>query len=198
MVSMAATALPDRVRVTGLRLTANLRGHAWSATEAVQQPLVLDIALHADLSRAGASDDIAASISYVDLLRRAREVVESRGEAWADLNAVAEDVAGSVLAQATPTDAAVDLVLRQPNAVMHADVAELHVRRRRGGRRREDPLDRLRILGLRLNTVLGLLDAERHRAQPLVVDIAAELKPTQRVSSTELGDAVSQVRPKSR
>lgn len=84
----------DKVRVCGLEVY----GHHGVFPEERQlgQVLVIDLEVGCDLRPAGTTDDIAQSISYVDLVGIARDVVQHTD--FQLLEAIAETIAQRVLA----------------------------------------------------------------------------------------------------
>lgn len=61
------------------------------------QRFLVDLTVDIDLKKAGLTDDLQESISYADLYQICREVVE--GEPYKLIEAVAEKMAGQILAQ---------------------------------------------------------------------------------------------------
>ena len=99
------------------------------------QRFVVDVALDADLRPAGETDDLAQTISYSDVAKRVRAIVE--GEPRDLIEAVAEAVAADLLAT-FPLAHAVTVTLRKPEAPVKGvffDTAGVRIRRERG---RED------------------------------------------------------------
>lgn len=58
---------------------------------------VVDVELHCDLSRAAASDDLADTVSYSDVYRTVRELVE--GKSFRLIETLAESIAQTLLAR---------------------------------------------------------------------------------------------------
>lgn len=84
----------DKVRVSGLQVYGH---HGVFAEErTLGQTLVVDLEVGCDLSGAGRTDDLNQSISYVDLVEIARDVV--RHTDFQLLEAIAETIAQRVLA----------------------------------------------------------------------------------------------------
>lgn len=84
----------DKVRVQGLQVY----GHHGALPEerVLGQVLVVDLEVGCDLRGAGQADDLSQSISYVDLVAIARDVVQHTD--YHLLEAIAEAIAGRVLA----------------------------------------------------------------------------------------------------
>lgn len=76
------------------------------------QRFVVDITLELDLRAAGEADDLAATVDYSEVHRRARAIVE--GPPLKLTEAVAERIAAAVLAD-HPTVDAVTVRVRKPN-----------------------------------------------------------------------------------
>lgn len=84
----------DKVRVQGLQVY----GHhgVFPEERVLGQVLVVDLEVGCDLQAAGLTDDLNHSISYVDLVAIARDVVQHTD--YQLLEAIAEDIARRVLA----------------------------------------------------------------------------------------------------
>ena len=107
--------MSDRVLVRDLQLVAR---HGVLPEEAVLgQRFVLDITAHLDLLAAGTSDDLAASVSYADLITVASE--RFTGERFALIETAAETVAAALLAR-FPQIEQVDVEVRKPAAPIDA------------------------------------------------------------------------------
>lgn len=97
------------------------------------QPFVVDVALQLDLRAAGEADDLAATVDYSAVYRRARAIVE--GPPLKLTEAVAERIAAAVLADHAPVRA-VTVRVRKPNVrlgdtVLAGSVVEITRRRAR-------------------------------------------------------------------
>ena len=79
------------------------------------QRFLLDLTLETDLRRAAASDDVAQTVSYSEVYKRIRPIIE--GEPRNLIERVAEDVAGAVLAGFAPVSA-VTVAIRKPEVPM--------------------------------------------------------------------------------
>lgn len=103
----------DRLSLLGMRFEAR---HGVLAHEKVDaQPFEVDLVLHADLSAAAASDDLAATVDYGALFELVRALVE--GTSRDLIEALAGSIAQAVLA-ATPERlvGAVEVRVRKPDA----------------------------------------------------------------------------------
>ncbi len=90
---------------------------------------VVDVELNYDLTRAAASDDLADTISYSDVYRAVREIVE--GRSFRLVEALAETIAQALLTQ-FPADAVVVRVKKQPPPIAGIlDYAGVEIRRER-------------------------------------------------------------------
>jgi dihydroneopterin aldolase/2-amino-4-hydroxy-6-hydroxymethyldihydropteridine diphosphokinase len=118
----------DVVEVRGLRVSGHHGANPGEQDEA--QPFEVDLDVEADLSAAGATDDLAATVDYGALVRAAAAVVE--GERWQLLERIAHRIAEDVLA----TDhrvMGVTVVVRklQPPVPQRLATAGVRIRRRR-------------------------------------------------------------------
>lgn len=85
--------MTDTVSITGIEVFAR---HGVLEDEREEgQVFSIDVSLELDLSRAGASDDLADTVDYGELARRVHERVSS--EQWNLIEKVAERVADLVL-----------------------------------------------------------------------------------------------------
>lgn len=92
---------------------------------------VVDVELAYDLTRAGASDDLRDTISYSDVYRAAREIVE--GQSFQLIEALAERIAAMVLAR-FPAQAVLVRVKKEPPPVAGIiDYAAVEIVRERKG-----------------------------------------------------------------
>ncbi len=90
---------------------------------------VVDVELFHDLARAAASDNLADTISYSDVYRTVREIVE--GRSFRLVEALAETIAQSLLAQ-FPADVVVVRVNKQPPPIAGiVNSAGVEIRRER-------------------------------------------------------------------
>jgi len=115
----------DRILIEGLRVRCVI-GVNEREREAKQE-VVIDIALRTDLRAAGRSDDIADTVDYSALTKSVVEHVA--GSRFRLLEALAESVADVCLANARVTR--VDVRVRKPGALRHADSAGVEITRHR-------------------------------------------------------------------
>jgi dihydroneopterin aldolase len=95
------------------------------------QRFVVDVALQLDLRAAGEADDLAATVDYSEIHRRAKAIVE--GPPLRLTEAVAERIAAAVLAE-HPAVRAVQVRVRKPNVrlgdtVLAGSIVEITRRR---------------------------------------------------------------------
>lgn len=122
--------MTDRIELRGMRFDGRHGVLPEEATEA--QPFDVDVVLELDLAAAGTTDDLARTIDYSDVFRRARAVVE-QGPHVALIETLAERIAADVLA-AHPALDAVTVRVRKPRAPLPGvfDWAGVEIRRERG------------------------------------------------------------------
>ena len=85
------------------------------------QRFTVDVALTVDLRRAGSSDDLHDTVSYSDLYKRVRQIVE--GEPRNLIETVAETIAASVLASYAAVSH-VSVTVRKPAAPLKGAVLD--------------------------------------------------------------------------
>ncbi|MBP2365326.1 dihydroneopterin aldolase [Pseudonocardia parietis] len=117
----------DRIELRGLRV----RGHhgVFDHEKRDGQEFVLDLVVHADLSAAAASDDLADTLDYGSLAQRAAAVLAGPPH---DL---IESVAGAVAEDVLASDARIDEVevtLHKPTAPIPLTFDDVAVVLRRG------------------------------------------------------------------
>lgn len=119
--------MTDRIELHGMRFEAR---HGVLPGEAVEaQPFEVDVVLEVDLAAAGTTDDLARTIDYGDVFRRARAIVE-HGPHVALIETLAERIASDVLA-GHPAAEAVTVRVRKPRAPLPGDFAWAGVEIRR-------------------------------------------------------------------
>jgi len=120
----------DRIELRGMRFSACHGALPEEALEA--QPFHVDVVLELGLAAAGTTDDLARTIDYGDVFRRARAIVEG-GPHAALIETLAERIAADVLA-AHPTIEAVTVRVRKPRAPLPGVFAwaGVEIRRERG------------------------------------------------------------------
>ncbi len=122
--------MTDRIELRGMRFEGR---HGVLPEEAVDaQPFDVDVVLELGLAAAGTTDDLAWTIDYGDLFRRARAVVE-QGPHVALIETLAERIAADLLAAHPPVDA-ITVRVRKPRAPLPGvfEWAGVEIRRERG------------------------------------------------------------------
>ena len=117
----------DRITLRGMRFMGR---HGVSDEERAEpQPFEVDLVLRLDLSRPGATDDLADTINYASLFELTREVVQ--GQQFHLIEALASAILDAVLA-AHPVDD-VEVRVRKPKAPLPGafDTVEVRLHRRR-------------------------------------------------------------------
>jgi dihydroneopterin aldolase len=100
----------DRILLEGMVFHG--RHGTLAAERELGQPFVVDVELRLDLRPAGLSDDLAQTVDYGEVHRRAREIVE--GEPVSLTETVAERIATAVL-QDHPSVEAVRVKVTKPH-----------------------------------------------------------------------------------
>ena len=126
--------MSDRIVLANMRFMARHGVHDWEQREA--QPFEVDVELHRDLRRAGVDDDLAATIDYGPVYGLVQRILE--GPPIRLLEALAEAIAGSLLAELDVIEVVVRV--RKPGVRLAGplDYAGVEIRRTRpdaGGRR---------------------------------------------------------------
>jgi dihydroneopterin aldolase len=114
--------MSDRILIRDLQVFA--RHGLLPEEKALGQRFALDITAHLDLAEAGRTDDLAQSISYVDLIETATATLTRRR--FDLIEAAAEAVAAALLA-AFPRIERVAIELRKPAAPIDAVLAHVGV-----------------------------------------------------------------------
>ncbi len=119
--------MSDKILLTGAHFFAR---HGVSDEERqVGGRLVVDVELTYDLTRAGASDDVADTISYADIYEAVRGIVESRS--FHLVEKLAETIAASLLIR-FPAQAVLVRVRKDPPPIPGAvDYAGVEITRSR-------------------------------------------------------------------
>lgn len=121
---------PDRLSLLGMRFRGR---HGVLPHEKVEaQPFEVDVVLHADLSRAATSDELAASVDYSALFERVSRIVT--GRSFDLIEALAGAIADEVLAETDPKLVdGVEVRVRKPEAPIDGelDTVEAALVRRR-------------------------------------------------------------------
>jgi 7,8-dihydroneopterin aldolase/epimerase/oxygenase len=114
----------DKLRVTGLALSALIGVHAWERR--VRQPILVDLEFDTDAPRAAAYDDLAQAHDYGAVARRVTELV-GRSE-FNLIETLAERIAQCVLAEFGV--ARIKVVVHKPNAVPTALDTSIEIERK--------------------------------------------------------------------
>ena len=115
----STTTPPDEIFLEGLRFYGY---HGVNPEERVLgQRFVVDVSISLDLHQPGASDQLDDTVSYSDLYKLVRGIVE--GEPRQLLEAVAEAIASAVF-QAFPPVLAVSVTLRKPEAPLKGAILD--------------------------------------------------------------------------
>ena len=122
--------MTDRIELRGMRFEARHGALPEEALEA--QPFEVDVELELDLAPAGRTDDLARTVDYGDVFRRARAIVE-HGPHVALIETLAERIASDMLA-AHPAARAITVRVRKPRAPLPGVFAwaGVEIRRSRG------------------------------------------------------------------
>ncbi len=120
----------DKILIEQLRLSATIGVYPWERR--IRQPLLADIALHADVAGAAVDDAIDAALNYASVADCLRAVVEA--SRFRLLESLAEHAA-RVLLDSFSSDG-LRLTLKKPNAIGRARGAGVDIERRRSGTRR--------------------------------------------------------------
>ena len=115
----------DKLRVTGLEVSARIGLHAWERQ--VRQRLSIDLELETDAARAAATDDIASAVDYGAI---ARNLVHFVGGAEFQLiETLAEHIAERLLQQFSIER--VRVVVHKPSAILNARDTSIEIERAR-------------------------------------------------------------------
>jgi dihydroneopterin aldolase/D-erythro-7,8-dihydroneopterin triphosphate epimerase len=115
----------DRIHIRDLALRCIVGVNADERRE--KQDVVFQITLHADLARAGASDNIRDTVDYKAIKKRIVRLAEASNCFL--LEKLAEEVAGLCLED--PRVARVDVSVEKPGALRFARAAAVEITRRR-------------------------------------------------------------------
>lgn len=125
----AGPTIQDEILLEGMRFYAY---HGVNPEErSLGQRFTVDVALAVDLRRAGKSDDLAATVSYSDVYKLVRRIVEGKPRNL--LEAVAEATAAAILAE-FPQSEQVTVTVRKPEAPLKGamlDAAAVRITRAR-------------------------------------------------------------------
>ncbi len=113
----------DRIHISDLLLRCIVGIRAWERRE--RQNVHISVVLHADLSKAAASDAIADTVDYVTIKKKIIALVE--GSSYYLIEALAEAVAGVCLEDERV--ARVDVTLEKPGALRYARAVAIEITR---------------------------------------------------------------------
>ena len=113
----------DRIHIKDLLLRCIVGIHDWERHE--RQDIGITIVLHADLSKAAASDAIADTVDYVTIKKRIIALVES--SSYGLIEALAEAIARVCLEDERV--ARVDVTLEKPGALRYARTVAVEITR---------------------------------------------------------------------
>jgi FolB domain-containing protein len=172
---------PDSIKLPALPLKACLPDYVWSQNkkELKLQTLIVSLEVHANLSKAGKSDDLNASISYSDLTKLAQKLVQEDRKFEGGIRQVASELLQAVEAHASPVfdrTFASAVTVEQQKSLFQADHVAVSMSRpalqpRRG-------TETFSIRNFRVDSLIGVNDYERKARQPLFIDFEAELVPS--------------------
>lgn len=132
------------------------------------QPIELSLQIQSDIGLTGATDQLQHSINYDKLSRHITQYIKSV-ESFKDLNLLARGVTKKVIEE-EPTVEWFELSIGLPKALLRADSANIGVTWVKKGKREHD--SQMQITNLRLNTIIGIEDAERLQKQNVVVNLS--------------------------
>jgi D-erythro-7,8-dihydroneopterin triphosphate epimerase len=115
----------DRIHITGLRVECIIGINDWERT--TKQEVVIDITLHADLSRPGESDEINDTVNYRDISKAVQAHVEQ--SSYGLIEAMARNVASICLESESVARA--DVSIQKPGALRGADSVGVEISRER-------------------------------------------------------------------
>ena len=113
-MTLAMKKLMDKLRVTGLEVSALIGVHAWE--RGVRQRLLIDLELDTDAHRIAATDDLDAALDYSAIARRVCDLVATARCRL--IESLADQIAQSLLAE-FPVDR-LTVVVHKPSAVPNA------------------------------------------------------------------------------
>lgn len=124
-MSQATNRYRDLVCIDNLHISANIGPDRWKKSR--PQPLVLSISFQADLSTAGAQDDLTGSVNYGTLAKTIRNEIHSdESRIFPGLEALAEEVSRVALSFA-PESAEVTVSITAPKFLLHDAVSKLDI-----------------------------------------------------------------------
>jgi len=117
----------DTIELRGMRFFGR---HGVSLEERMEpQPFEVDVVLHLDLTRAGASDELADTVDYSTIFDGVAGIVE--GRSFRLIEALAAAIGDTVLASHAVAE--VEVAVRKPRAPLPGtfETVEVRIRRRR-------------------------------------------------------------------
>lgn len=118
------TPFDDRLALRGMRFDGRHGVHPEEKERA--QPFEVDLVLHADLSEASASDDLADAPDYDPLFELVREIVE--GPSFDLIEALAGAIADAALSATEPAlVGSVEVSIRKPSAPLPGEFETVEV-----------------------------------------------------------------------
>ena len=115
----------DRIQIEGMRFDCIIGINDWERV--AKQPIEIDLTLHADLSRAAQTDDVADTVNYRTISHRVRDFVE--GSNFVLIEKLADGIAAVCLEDEHVIQA--DVRLRKPGALRLGTSVGLDISRRR-------------------------------------------------------------------
>lgn len=113
--------MTDRIEIKGIQVLAR---HGVLEHERVEpQPFLIDLTVYLDLSRAGASDELADTVDYGRLAQEAHDLVAD--ESHLLIETVADRVAGRILAE--PRVQRVTVTVHKPEAPIPLEFGDVAV-----------------------------------------------------------------------
>jgi FolB domain-containing protein len=116
----------DRIRIEGIRVNCVIGLNEWERL--VQQEVVIDLTVHADTRKAGASDNVVDTVNYRTVSKKVIE--HATNSKYRLVEALAESVARICLGE--PHVRRVDVRVRKPGAVRNADSVGVEITRSAG------------------------------------------------------------------
>ncbi|MDA1256505.1 MAG: dihydroneopterin aldolase [Chloroflexi bacterium] len=113
----------DRIHISGLRVQCIIGINDWERV--TKQEVLIDIALHADLTRPGESDDIKDTVNYRDISKEVQAHVKA--SSYGLIEAMARNIATICL---KPDGVLrVDVSVQKPGALREADSVGVEISR---------------------------------------------------------------------
>ncbi|MDP6822547.1 MAG: dihydroneopterin aldolase [Dehalococcoidia bacterium] len=113
----------DRIHITGLRVSCIIGINDWERT--TKQEVVIDITLHADLTKPGETDDIDDTVNYRDISKAVQAHVEA--SSYGLIEAMARNIATICLEPEAIVRA--DVSVQKPGALRGADSVGVEISR---------------------------------------------------------------------